>query len=322
MSTDLAVIEAALKAATPGPWDEEWRQVPGQDLYEVSDHGNVRSWRAQTRKAGGALRAETPHLMAAHNSRRDGKGYLSVGLPRPGGGYATHPIHRLVMAAFVGPRPPGLEIAHLNGNPRDNRLVNLRYVTHAENESHKLTHGTRASGEQVNGSRLLGWQVAEIRYLASKGVTQAKIANLFDMTSSHVSNIITGRIWPETVERDTATPAWLAELVERVKVAEARAAGEVKFRADVIDALLDALGITDDTTEADAKRILGGCDCNGEEGTLHLIWHLKRTVEHTAAAIERGRALADRFKAGGFTSVYESAQELGEMIADALDGDA
>lgn len=296
MSTDLAVIEAALKAATPGPWDEEWRQVPGQDLYEVSDHGNVRSWRAQTRKAGGALRAETPHLMAAHNSRRDGKGYLSVGLPRPGGGYATHPIHRLVMAAFVGPRPPGLEIAHLNGNPRDNRLVNLRYVTHAENESHKLSHGTRASGEQVNGSRLLGWQVAEIRYLASKGVTQAKIANLFDMTSGHASNIITGRIWPDTVERDTASPTWLAELVERVKVAEAEAA---------------TLREREITGETAGEAMMGA----------ELKRHAARRVA-AEAAIERVRALADRLKAGGFTSVYESAQELGEMIADALDGDA
>ena len=216
-------IKAALEVATPRPWDEEWRTIPDQIYYEVSDQGGVRSWRAQTRKVGANPRAESPHPLVLRNSQRDGRGYQTVSLPDATGRYVTKTVHSLVLAAFVGPRPDGLEIAHLNGDPSDNRLANLKYVTHQENESHKLAHGTRATGEDVNGARLLGWQVAEIRYLATQGVTQAKIAALFDLHSSHVSNIITGRIWPETLKRDTASPTWLAELLAEVDEAQAEA---------------------------------------------------------------------------------------------------
>ena len=35
-------------------------------------------------------------------------------------------VHRLVLEAFVGPNPPGLECCHNNGDPSDNRVENLR----------------------------------------------------------------------------------------------------------------------------------------------------------------------------------------------------
>jgi len=44
------------------------------------------------------------------------------------------------MLAFVGPRPDGAHINHINSNPADNRLENLEYCTPREN----MDHGTRA----------------------------------------------------------------------------------------------------------------------------------------------------------------------------------
>lgn len=57
-------------------------------------------------------------------------GYKQVGLCSSGS--AIH-IHTLVMMTYVGPRPDGMEIDHIDRNKANNRLENLRYVTRKEN---------------------------------------------------------------------------------------------------------------------------------------------------------------------------------------------
>ena len=42
-------------------------------------------------------------------------------------------VHCLVAYSFLGPRPEGFEIDHVNGDPSDNRACNLEYVTREEN---------------------------------------------------------------------------------------------------------------------------------------------------------------------------------------------
>lgn len=47
--------------------------------------------------------------------------------------------HRIVWETFVGEIPDGYEIDHINGNRDDNRLTNLKLVTHKENCNNPLT---------------------------------------------------------------------------------------------------------------------------------------------------------------------------------------
>ncbi len=55
-------------------------------------------------------------------------GYLQVAINEK-----NKSVHRLVWEAFNGVIPEGYEIDHINGDRKDNRLCNLRLVTHKQN---------------------------------------------------------------------------------------------------------------------------------------------------------------------------------------------
>ena len=110
---------------------EQWKPVPGYEgIYEVSSEGRVRSLPRRGVRGG---------LMTTRPGKRGG--YLVVALTRDGR-TSTKAVHVLVAAAFLGPRPPGMQVRHREGNPLDARLVNLAYGTPAENAADKVAHGT------------------------------------------------------------------------------------------------------------------------------------------------------------------------------------
>jgi len=58
-------------------------------------------------------------------------GYLVVSLWD--GRKYNRTVHSLVAEAFLGPRPQGHEVRHLNDDRYDNRIENLAYGTHSDN---------------------------------------------------------------------------------------------------------------------------------------------------------------------------------------------
>lgn len=69
-------------------------------------------------------------------------------------------VHRLVAEAFLGSCPPGMEACHNNGNPSDNRLSNIRWDTHKNNEDDKRRHGTNDRSNRTHcpqGHELTVW---------------------------------------------------------------------------------------------------------------------------------------------------------------------
>lgn len=59
-------------------------------------------------------------------------------------------VHRLVLETFVGPMPQGLQVRHLDGDPKNNHLVNLAYGSAKENAADRDRHGRTFNGR---GSR-------------------------------------------------------------------------------------------------------------------------------------------------------------------------
>ena len=59
-------------------------------------------------------------------------------------------VHRIIYETFVGPIPDGMEIDHINAIRDDNRLENLRLVTHKDNCNTPLSLKNRSESRKGN----------------------------------------------------------------------------------------------------------------------------------------------------------------------------
>lgn len=162
----------------------EWKPIPGYEgRYDVSDDGRVRSyWRQPWRS--------TPQREL--KQRMDtGGGYPTVQLGRA----KTFRVHRLVLEAFVGPRPPGMGARHLNGNPADCRLSNLAWGTQAENMADSVQHKTSPKGTRHGSAKLTEDDVRTIRRLLATGTKQVDIAQQFGLNEATVRAIKARKTW-------------------------------------------------------------------------------------------------------------------------------
>jgi hypothetical protein len=126
-------------------------------------------------------------------------GYLNVNVS------GTHrPVHALVLEAFVGPCPDGLECRHLDGDPKNNRRKNLCWGTRQENMNDRVKHGkvTTKQMSQRASTKLDEEKVREILKLRAEGVTCSVIAEWFGITPSMVSTITAGRCWKHVSRQD------------------------------------------------------------------------------------------------------------------------
>lgn len=131
----IAVDCGCLHAVVPEE-GETWKPVVGYEgLYEVSDHGRVKSCkRFRVGKRGAQTLVAERLMRQAH----DHSGYLKVGL-RIGGNCFNHSVHQLVAKAFI-PNPNGYDqINHKDENKENNYVSNLEWCTAAYNNA----YGTR-----------------------------------------------------------------------------------------------------------------------------------------------------------------------------------
>lgn len=120
---------------------EQWKPIPGwEGCYEVSDQGRVRSLERKTWCPRGAgfwrtvgTKTLSPGLV---------RGYERVSLQR-NGHLENVSVHRLVLLAFIGPCPEGMEACHNDGDKRNNHLSNLRYDTSSANHLDRNRHGSQ-----------------------------------------------------------------------------------------------------------------------------------------------------------------------------------
>lgn len=173
------------------PEQEEWRLVPEfGGAYEASSFGRIRS------SARGPARVLKPSA--------DRKGYLRLTLAS-NGNRGTFLVHRVVALTFHGPCPEGLETAHLDGHPANNRADNLAYVTRSENMGHKRLHGTEQTGERHGQHKLTDDAVRFIR--ENPRIGYRRLAKRFGVSTITIRAVRVGESWTHIDPlRDTTMP--------------------------------------------------------------------------------------------------------------------
>ena len=150
-----------------------FKPIPNYPGYEISEAGTVRS-----------LKYHEPRLLKPQSLNR---GYQIVslhvhGIPK------QLTVHSLVLLTFVGPRPEGQCIRHLDNDPANNNLDNLVYGSLTDNQQDRLTHGTY-------GMTLNARKVKVIRGLRHVGWEIKRIASLFGVSKTCIYRVTRRLTW-------------------------------------------------------------------------------------------------------------------------------
>lgn len=159
---------------------EEWKIIPGYENYKISNHGNIINLYMKSR------------LRPCFNFK---KTHYTANLYGKDETYKIHQLHRLVLQAFVGPCPEGMQCCHNNGNGLDNRLENLRWDTTKSNCADQAEHGTKRLNERHHRSKLSNDECLTIKSISPYRGMIPKLAKYYNVSVSTIRDIIKGKTW-------------------------------------------------------------------------------------------------------------------------------
>ena len=147
----------------------EWKPILKFDgKYEASSLGEIRNMR-------------TGHILKA-SVNSQGYKYLSLGRGN------SMRVHRIIAATFI-PNPKKLrDVNHKNGNKLDNRVDNLEWLSHSDNEIHKV-YKLRTPGKLLKPMRRV--------VCIENGKTYCSIAEAcrdLNIKTNHISEACQGKI--------------------------------------------------------------------------------------------------------------------------------
>lgn len=166
------------------------KRIPGyEDYYSITADGHVYSH-------------ITNKQLACHAGNRL---YYSVKLCK-NGVRKVWAVHALAALTYLGPRPKGMQINHIDGNKQNNNPTNLEYVTPSGNARHAIDTGLRKglnNGEACNWAKLSQQQVDDIR-VELGSTTIAEVARKYGVSYHAIHDIATGANWGGVVVQ----PKW------------------------------------------------------------------------------------------------------------------
>lgn len=184
---------------------EQWKKIEGFKFYEVSNYGRVRSLSRQITRNNPRWKTAPKQKITVGGKLLKGwisspsKNYLrkKVALRKNGKTYEKM-VHSLVLTAFVGKGPKGMEACHNNGNPLDNYYKNLRWDTHQSNMADAEKHGTKRlppvhSGESHPNSTISDEDVSKIRSMKYVHGLYASLSKEYNVALNTISRIYTGK---------------------------------------------------------------------------------------------------------------------------------
>ena len=164
--------------------NEIWKDMPGfEGIYEVSSIGRVATIKNGERFIRRLNKAT---------------GYLSVSRKqRPEDSSQTVAyVHQLIAEAFLGPRPEGHVVRHIDGNKLNNRASNLRYGTPDENIADSVSHGDY-KGNSNGRAKFTEPGIRAVKMLLELGISTTKIAKATGTSIGTIHAIKMGRNWKD-----------------------------------------------------------------------------------------------------------------------------
>lgn len=153
-----------------------------KDYYTITSEGKIYS--------------DNSGLMKTRN--RAGTEYQIINFSKEDGKKKTFRVHRLVLMAF---KPvdgmENLEVNHIDGNKKNNKLENLEWCTSSENQIHAFKTGLQEPrrGERSNFAKLTEEDIKKIFELRKQGLTQKEIGDIIGCSRSNISCILRGKSW-------------------------------------------------------------------------------------------------------------------------------
>lgn len=170
--------------------NEEWRDIPGYEgYYQASNRGNIRSLDREVKHSDG----HTRKIKGQPIKPSPTQGYLKVTL-RKNGTQKTQSVHRLVASAFLGDITDKI-VCHKNDIGFDNHVDNLYIGEHKNQYEDRVQNGNHGNGEKNSQAKLTKKDVLMIRKMANTDMTNKKIAELFDISPSYVSDLKLKKRW-------------------------------------------------------------------------------------------------------------------------------
>jgi hypothetical protein len=164
---------------------EIWKPLKNYEvLYEISNLGRVRSL---IKKGNSLYKIKKTNMDVS-------TGYINIQL-RKNNIPLTKRVHRLVAETFI----PNLDnkpiVNHIDGNKKNNRVDNLKWVTYSENTLHSFKLGLQKKifGNNNYITKIKDEDVLKIRELIKEGKTNRDIAKLYKVNPSQISRIKTGK---------------------------------------------------------------------------------------------------------------------------------
>ena len=184
----------------------EYRPTHNHPGYRVGDDGSVWSLWTMRGKGPGAGKGNHFRFIGTEwhqlTATIDRYGRPVLNLKCPDGSMKQRKVCQLVLEAFVGPRPDGMEACHFpDRNPANNRRDNLRWDTPTSNQADKIIHGTTNRGDRCGTAKLTADQVRTIISEYTTGrATSKELAELFGIHPVHVCRLARGERWKYSLE--------------------------------------------------------------------------------------------------------------------------
>ena len=172
---------------------EQWKDIPWYEwIYQVSNEWRMKSLQSRWWKL--------PWIM---NPQVNYEWYYQLSLTNNNGKRSTCRLHRLIASAFLwfdlNTKMKDWVIMHLDSNPSNNRLENLKIWTQSENTKQCISEWRWKQfwrkWEQHWHSKLTEEQVLKIRKLNAEWVWYGELVNLFQVSKTNISDIVKRNIW-------------------------------------------------------------------------------------------------------------------------------